>query len=126
MSCGAGRRYGLGPTWLWWWYRLAATAPTQTLAWERPYVAGAALNRQKKKKKKKKNKDTSWHPGYRYAASRFGSLMPKQQQDSSKKWLITGLYKTKLAQRGSQMAKYGTINCQFSKAQYNYKPPGTN
>jgi len=39
---------------LWLWYRLAATAPIQLLAWEPPYAAGVALKRQKDQKKKKK------------------------------------------------------------------------
>ena len=36
--------------------RPAAAAPTQPLAWEPPYAAGAALKRQKIKKKKKEKK----------------------------------------------------------------------
>ena len=36
--------------WLWLWHRLAAAAPIRPLAWEPPYVAGAALKRQKDKK----------------------------------------------------------------------------
>ena len=48
MSCGSG------PTLLWLWHRLAATAPIGPLAWEPPYAAGTGLKRQKKKKKKKK------------------------------------------------------------------------
>ena len=35
--------------WLWLWHRPAAVAPIQPLAWELPYVMGAALKRQKKK-----------------------------------------------------------------------------
>ena len=38
------------PVSLWLWYRPAAAAPVQPLAWELPYTVGAAL-----KKKKKKN-----------------------------------------------------------------------
>ena len=37
------------PTLLWLWYRLAATAPVQLLAWKPPYGTSAALKRQKKK-----------------------------------------------------------------------------
>ena len=37
------------PEWLWLWCRLAAGAPIGPLAWEPPYVVGAALNRRKKK-----------------------------------------------------------------------------
>ena len=56
MSCGVGRRCGSDPTWLWLWYRLAATAPIQSLAWEPPYATGMALKKAKKTKKKKKKK----------------------------------------------------------------------
>ena len=41
---------------LWLWRRLAATAQIRPLAWESPYAAGAALERQKRQKKKKKKK----------------------------------------------------------------------
>ena len=52
------------PALLWLWYRLAATAPIQPLAWKPPYDMGAALQRQKKKKKKKKGNDPMFHlPG---------------------------------------------------------------
>ena len=47
MSCGVGRRCGLDPELLWLWWRLAATAPIQPLAWELPYAAGAALKGKK-------------------------------------------------------------------------------
>ena len=52
MSCGVGRRLGSDLALLWLWYRLAAVALIQPLAWEPPYATGAAL----KKKKKKKNR----------------------------------------------------------------------
>ena len=39
VSCGVGPKCSLGPVWLW----LAAVAPIRLLAWELPYVAGAAL-----------------------------------------------------------------------------------
>ena len=35
---------------LWLWYRPAAIAPIQPLAWELPYAAGAALKRKEKKR----------------------------------------------------------------------------
>ena len=60
MSCGVGHRCGLDPALLWLWYRPAATAPIQPLAWEPPYASGAAqemAERQKKKKKKKRKKE---------------------------------------------------------------------
>ena len=51
MSCGVGRRCSSDPALLWLWCSLAAVAPIQPLVQEPPYVAGAALKRQKKKKK---------------------------------------------------------------------------
>ena len=39
------------------WHRLAATALIRPLAWKLPYVAGAALKRQKTKRKKNFSKD---------------------------------------------------------------------
>ena len=51
MSCGVGHRRGLDPTLLWLWYRPAAPAPVQPLAWELPYATGVALKRKRKKKK---------------------------------------------------------------------------
>ena len=48
MSCGVGRRHGLDPILLWLWCRLVATAPVRPLAWESPYMAGAALEKTKK------------------------------------------------------------------------------
>ena len=54
MSCAVGRRRGWDPTWLWLWYRPAATALIRLLAWEPPYAAmGAALEKAKRQKKKK-------------------------------------------------------------------------
>ena len=48
MNCGIGHRHGSDPTLLWLWYRPAATAPVQPLAWELPYAVGTALKRQRK------------------------------------------------------------------------------
>ena len=45
MCCGVVGRCGLGSVLLWLWHRLAATAPIPLLAWELPYVTGAALKR---------------------------------------------------------------------------------
>jgi len=53
VSCGVGCRLGLDPTLLWLWCRLAATALNRPLAWEPPYVAGVAPEKEKKKIKKK-------------------------------------------------------------------------
>ena len=48
VSCGVGHRRGLDPELLWLWYRSAATAPIQPLAWEPPpYATSRALKRQK-------------------------------------------------------------------------------
>ena len=49
MSRGVSRRRGLDPVLLWLLCRLAATALIRPLAWEPPYVVGAALKRQKTK-----------------------------------------------------------------------------
>ena len=56
MSSGVVCRCGLDPTLLWLWYRLAATALIQPLAWEIIYAVSAP-NKSKKKKKKKKKKE---------------------------------------------------------------------
>ena len=60
MSHGVGHRHSSDPALLWLWCRPAATAPIQPLALEPPYVAGAALKRQKTKDKNKtkQNKKT--------------------------------------------------------------------
>ena len=39
---------------LWLWRMPEATAPIRPLAWDSPYAAGAALEKQKDKQKKKK------------------------------------------------------------------------
>ena len=43
MSCGVGHSRGLDLVLLRLWRRPAATAPIGPLAWESPYIAGAAL-----------------------------------------------------------------------------------
>ena len=50
MSCGVARRHGSDPVLLWLWCRPVATALVRPLAWEPPYVVGAALEKTKKKK----------------------------------------------------------------------------
>ena len=55
MGRGVPHRYWLDPVLLWLWYRLAAVAPVQTLAWELPYAAHVALKRKNKKEKKTQN-----------------------------------------------------------------------
>ena len=54
MSCGVGRRCGWDTELLWLWYRLAAVAPNELLAWEPPYAASVAL---KSKQNKIKQQD---------------------------------------------------------------------
>ena len=49
VSCGVGRRCGLGPVLLWLWRRPAAAAPIQRLAQELPYAAGATIKRKEKR-----------------------------------------------------------------------------
>ena len=48
MSCGVGHGHGSDPALLLVWRMLAAVAPIQPLAWERPCAMCAALKRQKK------------------------------------------------------------------------------
>ena len=56
LSCGVGCRYGWDPALLWFWRRLAATAPIQPLSWEPPYATGAAQEIAKRQKQKQTNK----------------------------------------------------------------------
>ena len=42
MNCGVGHRRSLDPALLWFWCRLAATAPIRPLTWELPYDVGVA------------------------------------------------------------------------------------
>ena len=51
MSCGVGGKLGSYPT-PWLWYRPAAAAPIQPLAWEPPYAIDAAINFKKQNKTK--------------------------------------------------------------------------
>ena len=51
MNSGIGCGPGSDPTLLWLWYRLAAAALIQCLAWELLYAIGAAQKTKKKKKK---------------------------------------------------------------------------
>ena len=48
MNCGVGHRLGSDLALLWLWHRPVATALIRPLAWEPPYAAGAALERQLK------------------------------------------------------------------------------
>ena len=50
MICGVGHRCGLDPMLLWLWYSPVAIAPIRPLAWETPYPASVALEKEKKKK----------------------------------------------------------------------------
>ena len=51
MSYGVGHRCHLGSALLWLWSSPAAAALIQPLAWELPYVTGAALKKQKQTKR---------------------------------------------------------------------------
>ena len=58
MSCGVGHWRSLDPGFLFLWFRQAATAPIQLLAWELPYAMGEALKRKIKRfSVLKQNKD---------------------------------------------------------------------
>ena len=67
MSCGVGCNHGSDLVLLWLWYRPAATAPIQLLAWEPSHAMCAALKRQEKKKKKEEEEEVD---------SRHESLTP--------------------------------------------------
>ena len=54
MTCGVDHRHGSDPM-LWLWCRQAAAALIQSLAWELPYAALAALKSKQTKNKNKKN-----------------------------------------------------------------------
>ena len=49
MSCGVVCRHGSDPVLLWLWYRPAAAALIQPLAWEPPYATGEAQKQTNKK-----------------------------------------------------------------------------
>ena len=52
MSCAVDLRRSSDPVLLWLWHRPVATALIRPLAWEPPYAAGVALEKEKDKKKK--------------------------------------------------------------------------
>ena len=51
MNCGIGRRHNSDLALLRLWYRPAAAAPIQPLAWKRPYTVDAALTTPRPPKK---------------------------------------------------------------------------
>ena len=55
LCCGLWLQPQLDLAMVWLWCRPVATAPIQPLAWESPYVMGAALKRQRKKKERQEN-----------------------------------------------------------------------
>ena len=59
MSCGVGHRHGSDPLMLWLWCRAAAVALILPLAWELPYSADAALERQTNKQTKQNKQKNS-------------------------------------------------------------------
>ena len=65
MSCGLRHRRSSDPALLWLWCRPAAVAPIRPLAWEPPYVSGAApksKKTQKTKNQKQTNKQKKTQP----------------------------------------------------------------
>ena len=69
MRCGADCIYGLDLALLWLWYRLAAAAVIQPLAWEFPYTIGVVL--------KSKGRKKGWVEGGRkMELEESGSLTP--------------------------------------------------
>ena len=71
MSCGVGRRCGLDPVLLWLWFRLAAAALIQPLAWEPPYALDEALKSKQASKQANKNTTKKQH-----VKKKFGHLSP--------------------------------------------------
>ena len=63
MSCGAGRRHSSDPALLWLWYKPAAAAVIQPLAWEPPYAVGAAQEMAKRQKINKKKEIPEYQVG---------------------------------------------------------------
>ena len=53
VSCGEGCRHGSHPELLWLWCRLAAAAPTQSLAWELPCAMVATIRKRRENTKDK-------------------------------------------------------------------------
>ena len=72
MSCGVGHRHRSDPVLLWLWCRPAATAPIRPLAWESPYVLGAAQEMEKKDQKKMLNES-----GMKWNSCHFPNLREK-------------------------------------------------
>ena len=84
MSCGAGRRQSSDLALLWLWCRPVAIAPIGPLAWERPYAAGAALEKAKRQNKKnQKRQKTKNPPASSWMLVRFVSADPQQQRLNS-------------------------------------------
>ena len=67
MSCGIGQRRSSDPMLLWLWCRPAATTPIRPLAWDPPYVSGAAPP--KKNQKKTNKKESYLSPSYLFLKS---------------------------------------------------------
>ena len=64
MSCVVAHRCGLDSVLLWLWYRPAAAAMIQPLAWETPQATGAALKSKSKKKPTKKQYLSYFYVGF--------------------------------------------------------------
>ena len=60
MSSGVDHRLGLDPALLLLWYRPAALAPIQPLAWELLYAMGVAQNTKNKIKVHREKRDYMW------------------------------------------------------------------
>ena len=72
MSCGC--RHGLDSALLWRWYRSAATAPIQLLAWDPPCAAGATL-----KSKQQQQQKTIWGLSLRNIESTRGDSLSRKE-----------------------------------------------
>ncbi len=88
MSCGVDCRLGLDPALLWLWRRPVAITPIQPLAWEPPYVAGAALEETKKKKKEKSRRVWIDYSAVYKSGEKWGCLKEgvKQYTGNGQEW----------------------------------------
>ena len=77
MSCGTGRRCGSDLVLLWLWWRPAATAPIQPLAWETPYATGTALKERKKERKKKRKEGRKEEREYKITKTKLDRKVQK-------------------------------------------------
>ena len=80
MNCGVGRRHGSDLALLWFWRRLAATAPIQP---QLSYAAGAALKRQNTNKQTNKKTPQKFNITYK-VVSGSDPVLPVRTESEGK------------------------------------------